>query len=214
MERRLIELTYKHKLSHLGSCLTALPIIDNIYKTKNANDLFMLSSGHAGLALYVILEHYEKRDAEQLLTKYGIHPCYDPDNGIWVSSGSLGSAITVAVGTAYGNPYKNIHVLLSDGECAEGSVWESLTFANREKLDNLKVHVNMNGYSAYDSVDRWNLFWRIKSFYPDANVWFTKNPTTSFMNGLNAHYVRMTEEDKEELLKMTNENGFCVTPLR
>jgi transketolase len=214
MERRLIELTYKHKLSHLGSCLTALPIIDHIYKTKRSHDIFILSSGHAGLALYVALENYEKRDAEELLTKYGVHPCMDPENGIWVSSGSLGSAITVAVGYALGDPLKDVYVLLSDGECAEGSVWESLAFAQRKSLVNLKVHVNVNGFSAYDSVDRWNLFWRIKNFYPDATVWFTKNPKTSFMDGLNAHYVRMSNDDKEELLQMTNADGFCVTPLR
>jgi len=214
MERRLIELTYDHKLSHLGSCLTALPIIDHIYKTKKANDIFVLSSGHAGLALYVVLEKYEKRNAEQLLTKHGIHPCLDPENGIWASSGSLGSAVTIAVGYAFGDPHKDVHVLLSDGECAEGSVWEAFAFARRHGLINLKIHVNVNGFSAYDAVDRWNLFWRIKSFNPDVNVWFTKNPKTSFMDGLNAHYVRMTEEDKEELLTMSNEGSFCVTPLR
>lgn len=214
MERRLIELTYKHGLSHLGSCLTALPIIDHIYRTKQPHDLFILSSGHAGLALYVVLEKYEGHNAEHLLEKYGIHPCYDPDHGIWATSGSLGTAFTVAVGYAYGDPLKNVHVLLSDGECAEGSVWEGLALAHRDKLHNLKIHVNVNGYSAYSSVDPWNLFWRIKSFHPDVNVWFTRNPRTSFMDGLNAHYVRMTEKDKEEILGMINEDTFCVTPVR
>jgi transketolase len=188
--------------------------MNDIYSTKGKNDIFILSSGHAGLALYVVLEKYEGRDAEQLLEKHGLHPCYDPQNGIWASSGSLGSAVTLAVGYAFANKKRNVHVLISDGECAEGSVWEALAFAHKTSLDNLKVHVNINGFSAYDPVDSWNLFWRIKSFYPSANVWFTENPKTSFMDGLNAHYVRMTEEDKEELLKMTNEVGFCVTPLR
>jgi transketolase len=214
MEHRLVELTHAHKLSHLGSCLTALPIIDHIYKTKNANDIFILSSGHAGLALYVVLEKYEKRNAEQLLNKYGIHPCLDPENGIYASSGSLGSAITVAVGYAFGDPHKNVHVLISDGECAEGSVWEALAFAHKHGLHNLKIHVNVNGFSAYDSVDKWDLFWRIKSFHPDVQVWFTKNPKTSFMDGLNAHYAMMSDEHKEEMISMLNAESFCVTPLR
>jgi transketolase len=214
MERRLLQVTYDHKLSHIGSCLTALPIIDHIYRTKGVNDIFILSSGHAGLALYVVLEKYEGRNAEQLLEKHGIHPSKDPENGIWASSGSLGSAILVAVGYALGDKTRDVHVLISDGECAEGSVWEALAFAHRKNLKNLKVHVNINGYSAYDSVDQWNLFWRLKSFNPRVNVWFTENPTTSFMNGLNAHYVSMSEKHKDELLGMVNEKGFCVTPLR
>lgn len=214
MERRLVQVTYDHKLSHIGSCLTALPIIDSIYRTKSVNDIFILSSGHAGLALYVVLEKYEGRNAEQLLEKHGIHPCKDPENGIWASSGSLGSAILVAAGYALGDKTRDVHVLISDGECAEGSVWEALSFAHHKNLTNLKVHVNINGYSAYDPVDRWNLFWRIKSFNPNVNIWFTENPKTSFMNGLNAHYVSMTEKDKDEMLGMINEKGFCVTPLR
>jgi transketolase len=214
MERRLLDITYSHKLSHLGSCLTALPIIDRIYRTKGVNDIFILSSGHAGLALYVVLEKYEGRNAEQLLEKHGIHPSKDPENGIWASSGSLGSAILVAVGYALGDKNRDVHVLISDGECAEGSVWEALAFAHRKNLKNLKVHVNINGYSAYDAVNQWNLFWRLKSFNPCVNVWFTENPTTTFMNGLNAHYVSMSEKDKDEMLGMINEKGFCVTPLR
>lgn len=201
-------------MSHLGSCMTALPIIDKIYSMKKPGDVFILSSGHAGLALYVVLEKYEGRDAEFLVEKHGLHPGFDPENGIYCSSGSLGTAVTVGVGHAYANPEKDVYVLVSDGECAEGSVWEALAFAHRMHLTNFKVHVNINGYSAYDEVDSWYLFWRIKSFYPRAHVWFTKNPRTTFMDGLNAHYVRMSEENKEELLGMTNADAFCVTPLR
>jgi transketolase len=214
MERRVVEITHKNNICHLGSNLTALPIIDYIYRTKNQNDIFILSSGHAGLALYVVLEHYEGKDAEKLLDKHGVHPHRDPENGIWASSGSLGSAVLIAVGYALADKTRNVHVLLSDGECYEGSVWEALEFAHRQKLANIKFHVNANGYSAYDSLDRWNLFWRLKAFKWDVNVWFTESPSTSFMNGLLSHYYILKQEDKDEMLKNTNAKDFCVTPLR
>ncbi len=55
LNKRVLEISIKHNLSHLGSCFTALPIIFEIYNKKKPEDKFVLSSGHAGLALYVLL---------------------------------------------------------------------------------------------------------------------------------------------------------------
>ena len=52
MDNRIIEIAHKNKIGHLGSCLTALPILEHIYKNKKENDIVILSSGHAGIALY------------------------------------------------------------------------------------------------------------------------------------------------------------------
>ena len=204
MEARLIELSYKHKLSHIGSCLTALPILDYIYKTKKPEDVVVLSSGHAGLALYTILEKYEGRNAEELLTKHGIHPCRDINNGIFVSTGSLGQGITVAAGYALGNRNRNVYCVISDGECAEGAVWEAITFAYRKNLTNLKIHVNINGYSAYDAVDVFHLWWRLKAFWWRVNIWITKTP---YFKGLEAHYKSLKEDD----LEIINAKGIRAT---
>ena len=59
VERRVIDISYKEKIGHLSSNLNAVNIIEEIYKTKKANEPFILSSGHAALALYTVLEKYE-----------------------------------------------------------------------------------------------------------------------------------------------------------
>lgn len=201
MEARIIDISYRHKLSHIGSCLTTLPILDYIYKTKKPDDIVVLSSGHAGVALYVVLEKYENRDAEELLNKHGIHPGRDIANGIHVSTGSLGQGITIATGYAVGNPSRNVYCIISDGECAEGSVWESLRVAHDKNLTNLKIHVNINGYSAYDSVNVAYLVWRLKAFWWRVNIWLTKAP---YFKGLEAHYKPLKDED----LKNINAQGI------
>jgi len=198
---RLLKLSYEHKLSHLGSCITVLPILEEIYNTKMENDIVILSSGHAGLAQYVIIEQKSngKINAEDLLRVMGIHPVRDPINGIHVSTGSLGCGILVAVGLALADKNKNIYCVISDGECAEGSVWEALSFCNNHNLTNLIIHVNINGYSAYDSVDREYLEKKLKVFLPSIIVHQTKNP--DFLGGLNAHYCKIKNIDE---IKMIN----------
>jgi len=205
MDKRIVELAYQHKMGHIGSSLTTLPILDYIYKVKQPDDLVILSAGHGGMALYACLEKYEGRDADALLTKHGVHPHLDPENGIPVSSGSLGSAILVAVGYAFANRSRDVHVVISDGECAEGSVWEALAFASKARLVNLKVHVNINGYSAYDTVSRWPLVLRLKTFLWSTRIWFTRSPDVPFMKGLQAHYHVLSEDNKDELIKYLND---------
>ena len=77
LKKRILEIAYKHKLSHLGSYFSSVDIIDKIYKTKNKDDIFILSSGHAALALYVVIEKYEGKNAEELFLKHGGHPHRD-----------------------------------------------------------------------------------------------------------------------------------------
>jgi transketolase len=187
-----------------------VPILDHIYSVKKPRDIVILSAGHAGIALYAALEKYEGRDAEELVEKHGVHPCRDVENGIHVSSGSLGSGILVAAGYALADPTRDVYVILSDGECAEGSVWEALAFAYNKNLKNLKVHVNVNGYSAYDPVNTWYLWLRLKAFYWRTKVWFTAPPNVPFLKGLKAHYHVMSDEDKDNILRhIRHEETVC-----
>ena len=197
---RIIDITHKEKLSHLSSCLTTYPILKHIYDNKNLEDHVVLSNGHAGLAQYVILEELYKIDPINMIHTMGIHPCRDVSKKIDVSSGSLGSAILVATGMALGDRDTQVHCVLSDGECAEGSVWEALNFINKQKLKNIHVHVNVNGMSAYDEVDSENLIKRLQSFLPSINIWKTKSPDVEFMNGLIGHYYVLKDKDKDELI--------------
>ena len=195
LKKRILEIAYKHKLGHLGSYLSAAGIVDEIYKNKNPDDIFILSSGHASLALYAALEKYEGKNAEELFLKHGGHPHRDEENGIYCSTGSLGLGITVAVGRALANKNRKVHVLISDGESAEGSVWEALRFIKESNLPNIEVYVNVNGYAAYDKVDVKYLVDRLKVFLPTINIRYTSVNQYPFLRGLNAHYHVMSEED-------------------
>ena len=195
LEQRILEISYKHKLSHLSSCLTALPIIDDIYSKKGLEDNFVLSAGHAGLALYVVLEKYLNHNAEMLLEKHGVHPNYDAVNGIDASTGSLGQGLPLAVGMAVAG--KETYCLISDGECAEGSIWESLAIAEKLKLQNLHIYLNLNGFSAYDKVDRDKLTGKIMAFEFPVHIINTNNPPG--LDGVDGHYKILDKKLYQQL---------------
>ena len=106
----------------------------------------------------------------------------------------------MAVGLALANRNRTVHCLLSDGECAEGSVWEGLAFAKRQVLRNLSVHVNANGFSAYDAVDLDDLELRLKAFCPWAIFHRSLNPDFPHMRGLEGHYHVLKSDAEAELL--------------
>ena len=197
--KRLLDICYERQLHHLGSYFSALQIIDEIYSQKNDDDIFILSNGHAVVALYVILEKYYGLDAVELHEKYGDHPKRNELDNLHCSTGSLGMGVTVAVGRALANPDRDVYCLLSDGECAEGSVWEALRFAYENKVTNLKLYVNANGWAAYDAVDLDYLEKRIKAFHPDVN--YVRTTVEHFgLKGLHAHYTNFNEEQYKEAL--------------
>lgn len=197
LKARILEISYKHKLSHIGSCLTAVDILDRIYRDKGTFDEVVLSSGHAGLALYVVLEKYiDNVNAEELYKKHGVHPHKDED--IPCSTGSLGQGLPIAVGMAMASNHK-VHCVISDGECAEGSIWEALAFIEQNNV-NIDVHVNMNGVCAYDTIDCLYLSKRLESFLPRIQIYNTKVNQYHFLRGINAHYHVMSEEDYKSTL--------------
>jgi transketolase len=197
LNKRILEISIKHNLSHLGSCFTALPIIFEIYNKKKSEDKFILSSGHAGLALYVVLEHFHNIDAEHLLETYGIHPERDLDQFVEVSTGSLGLGITIAAGIAVSNSNINVYCLISDGECAEGSIWEALRFIDENQIKNIEIHANVNGWAAYKPVNSDKLTQRLKSFLPGINIHYTDvNEIIQFETSLAAHYVMANNDMK------------------
>ena len=193
--KRILEIAYKNKLSHLGSYISSVEIIDEIYSTMVDHDIFILSSGHAALALYVCLEKHRGHDAEELFNKFVGHPHRDEKFNIHCSTGSLGMGITIALGRAIANPNKKVYVLLSDGECAEGSVWETLKTIYEQNIKNIEVYVNINGYAAYMEVDTVYLANRLTSFLPNINIRYTTVEKLPFLKGLNAHYHVMSESD-------------------
>jgi transketolase len=205
LKRRIIKIAYKHKLSHLGSYFSCVDPIEQIFSHKmKPKDIFVLSNGHAALALYVVLEKHYGIDAEMLFEKHGGHPHLDEENHIYCSAGSLGMGIAAAIGRALANPTRMVYVMLSDGECAEGVVWESLRYIADRPVTNIAVYVISNGYGAYDKINALTLWKRLDAFDEGA---ITMIPTSSeqfpFLKGLNAHYHIMNESDYNLAMEMT-----------
>ena len=195
LKKRIVEIAYKHKLGHLGSYLSSVEIVDEIYSKMDKDDIFILSSGHASLAMYVCIEKYFGIDAEMLFLKHGGHPHRDEENKIYCSTGSLGLGLPIALGRALSNPNRKVWVLISDGEAAEGSIWESLKTIQELNINNIEVFVNINGLCAYKEVDIDYISIRLKSFLPRIELRYTTVEQYPFLKGLNAHYHVMSEEN-------------------
>jgi len=202
LKKRIVEIAYKNKLSHLGSYLSSVEIIDEIFFKMNKDDIFILSSGHASLALYVCLEKYYGIDAEKLFNEQGGHPHRDEKNKIYCSTGSLGLGLPIALGRAIANPNRKVWVLISDGEAAEGSIWESLKTIEELNILNIEVFVNINGLCAYKEVDKQYMTTRLKAFMPRIELRYTTVEHYPFLKGLNAHYHVMSEENYKQAIEL------------
>jgi transketolase N-terminal domain/subunit len=143
MKDKIIEISKKLGHAHIGSSLTAYPIIDEIFALKKPDEKFVLSNGHAGLAL-----------ALKMGVEYVIENSIHADKA-WCdcSTGSLSHGVGIAIGMAMADRTKNVYVLESDGGAQEGSFWECLRIAKEQKLTNLKLYINANGWKSYDGVD-------------------------------------------------------------
>lgn len=188
LKNRILSLSYKLKIGHIGSNITAIEIINEMFKKKKEDDIIIISAGHYALAYYVYLEEKYGLNAEEMYKNEGGHCHLDEKNHIYSSSGSLGLGICVAVGRAFYNKNRDVYVLISDGECAEGSVWEALKFIYENKMTNIHIYVNVNGWSAYGSIDTHYLERRLKSFLPEINIRYTNVNQYPFLKDLNAHY--------------------------
>lgn len=201
LEKRVAEISHTLKLSHLSAYFTALPLIENIYNVMEEGDTFILSQGHAFAALAVVLEKKYGLDAMELVKKYMTHPTRSKEDHIDCSTGSLGQGLTVAVGMAIADPTKNVYVLTSDGECTEGAIWESLLVARKLRLENLRVTVNANGFSAYNKTDVDDLDTRLQTFYPSLVIRTNMFKYPEATQGINGHYAVMDDKLYEEFLK-------------
>ena len=174
--------------AHFGGALSIVEIISILFAhqmkidKKNVNwekrDRFILSKGHACLAYYAALceighiskeelKTFEKNDSNLLG-----HPVKNIKLGIDFSNGSLGMGLSLGIGVALSSKKKklnfNVYVILGDGECNEGSVWEAAMAAPNFKLDNLYVIIDKNNFQQTGSnkeimnvenlKDKWSSF--------------------------------------------------------
>jgi len=152
---KIIRLAFIGQEGHVPSALSILDLIDTVYKkyiTKNKLNKFVLSKGHGSLALYVVLEKYKiiknVNTFCSYFSKYGGHPDKNKIKGVESSTGSLGHGFPFASGMALGKKIKKesgkVFVLIGDGECNEGSIWETCLIANHHKLNNLICIIDHN----------------------------------------------------------------------
>ena len=153
--KRIIEISHKSKEGHIASSLSVLDIIytmyDKIIVDKEKSD-FILSKGHASLALYVVLDKFGllEENIENFCSfnsKLGGHPTIQIKN-ITASTGSLGHGLPIGVGMALANKIKktpnNVYVIIGDGESNEGTTWESALLASNHNLNNLYCILDYN----------------------------------------------------------------------
>ena len=161
---RIAEVSAKAGEGHVPSALSILDIVWVIYKNfininliKNNSkkrDIFILSKGHGCLAQYVVLEEmkiFSKKFLNLFCkynSKFGGHPDANKIKGIECSTGSLGHGLPFAAGIAYGNKLLKINSkiisIVGDGECNEGSIWETFLIASHHKLNNLVCIIDKN----------------------------------------------------------------------
>ena len=167
-----IKLVHKTNTAHLGSCLSCIDILVAIYfsskilKKKvnfkpNLKDTFVLSKGHAAPAFYVVLQ-MKRYISKKMLNTYSQPNSYLEEhpniktNGVLVSSGSLGHGLSYVAGVALAdkiNKKKNNHVLvMSDGECNEGSTWEAAMFITGKKIKNVLAFIDCNKWQATEKT--------------------------------------------------------------
>jgi len=170
IRRIILERSKRAHVGHIGSALSIADIIAALYTNvlcihdpdDHDRDRFLLSKGHAALALYAAL-FLKGWLSEESLNTYcadgtllGIHPEHAL-GGVDFSTGSLGHGLSMGVGAALAarleQSLRRVFVLVSDAECNEGSLWEAVMFAAHHRLSNLTVIVDLNGQQALGYTD-------------------------------------------------------------
>jgi transketolase len=165
LRRIVLEQSKRANVGHIGSALSIADLVAVLYcgvlrgvgTGDGDRDRFVLSKGHAALALYAALHLRGLLSDDELDTfagdgtLLGTHPERDL-RGVDFTSGSLGQGLSTACGAALAarldGSDRRVFCLLSDAECNEGSTWEAAMFAGHRRLDNLVAIVDANGQQA------------------------------------------------------------------
>lgn len=174
IRRHVLTMIAEAGSGHTGGSLSSVDIITALYFYKmkydakkpswEDRDRFILSKGHAAPALYAALAeagffpHSEFKNLRKVGGMLQGHPSMTKTPGVEASTGSLGQGLSFANGVALagkmdGRKYR-VYVLMGDGECDEGQVWEAAMTAAHYKLDNLTAIIDHNGFQIDGPVDR------------------------------------------------------------
>jgi transketolase len=159
--KELFEKFVEVKQGHPGSTFSMLEIVTTLYHAGYVDfeDKVLISKGHATVALYPILKHFD------------IIPQEDWDNwgknkntclrvfgnisipGIDMTSGSLGHGVGVGAGMAIANPNSHVYTIISEGELYEGSTWEALLFVAHRQIKNMTIFIDVNNLIILGKTD-------------------------------------------------------------
>lgn len=161
------------KNAHIGGALSMCDIVAVLFKKimyvnkedpiDKKRDRFILSKGHSVLSYYAALREVGFISEAELANYEGVdtflfgHPVKNPKKGIEFSTGSLGMGLSLGLGVALANNLKNleskVYVILGDGECNEGAVWEAAMAVPKFKLNNIFVIIDKNNFQQTGSTD-------------------------------------------------------------
>ena len=188
IRRDVAKMMHKSYSSHIGGCYSVTEILVTLYfevlnidpknPRKDDRDILLLSKAHSSPALYAILSKKGFFPKENLDTYYqdgGKLPGHlDKTSvpGIEFSIGALGHGFSIAIGMALANQRRSnngkVFVLLGDGECNEGTIWEGAMLAAHLKLDNLTAIIDYNKIQSFGRTnevinqepiaDKWKAF--------------------------------------------------------
>jgi len=214
LRNRILEVAFRDGMGHIPSALSILDIVWTLYyKVMTKDDQFILSKGHGVMALYAVLE-------EKGLMEWNSKLMGHPRRGgaIMASTGSLGHGLPMAVGLALAKKIKGepgrVFVLVGDGECNEGTTWESAQLAAHHKLDNLVVIVDQN-HSSDRAIDNQDLTRKFEAFgfvaretnghdLFETKLWFD-TPLCIVANTVKANGIPFMQENSWHNRKLTKE---------
>ena len=193
IRRHALRMTSRGGSSHIGAILSMADIVAVLYAGVlrvdpaeprwPGRDRFILSKGHAGAGVYAALAERGFFPLDKLRTHYqdgsdlSGHVSHKGIPGVELSTGSLGHGLSVGTGMAYGAKLDGrshrVVVLMSDGECDEGSNWEAILFAAHHRLENLVAVIDYNKIQSLEPVaktlalepfaDKWRSFgWLVR----------------------------------------------------
>ena len=167
LRRKTLNAFIEKNEAHLGGAFSMIEILLAVNEVAlKKNDEFLLSKAHASFPFLIYLK------SKGIKVSLKTHLELDPSKGIHCTAGSLGHGLPIAVGMAFAKKLKKnndkIYILISDGECQEGTTWESLLIASKHKLDNLVLIIDYNKIQALtkleDGLPLKNLAAKFKSF--------------------------------------------------
>jgi len=221
IRKDIVRMIAKAKSGHPGGSLSAVDVVTALYfKVMRHNpkdpkwkdrDRFILSKGHAAPLLYAVLAESGYFEVKELLTlrKLGSrlqgHPDMKRLPGVEISTGSLGHGLSVGNGMAIAGKLNKkgyrVYVLLGDGECQEGQVWEAAMTASHYKLDNVTAILDYNGLQIDGPVKD------VMNINPISNKW---RAFGWYVIEINGHDFKEIFDSFERVKKLKGKPGIII----